>query len=63
MIGASHEFNQGDKTKEFLLFGKGSVCTDDSVMSIAVAEALLDAREKGAEMDGAAVKKMLDASM
>ena len=44
MIGASHEFNQGDKTKEFLLFGKGSVCTDDSVMSIAVAEALLDAR-------------------
>ncbi len=41
MIGAPYEFDRGDKTKEFPLFGKESVFTDDSVMTIAVAEALL----------------------
>ena len=43
MIGAPYEFDMGDKTKEFPLFSKGSVFTDDSVMTAAVAEALLDA--------------------
>ena len=63
MIGAPYEFDQGDKTKDFPLFGKGSVYTDDSVMTIAVAEALLDAREKGFETDEAAVKRLLADSM
>ena len=42
MIGAPYEFDRGDKTKEFPLFSKYSEFTDDSVMTIAVAEALLD---------------------
>ena len=63
MIGAPYEFDQGNKTKDFPLFSKGSVYTDDSVMTIAVAEALLDAREKGVETDEAAVTKLLADSM
>ena len=46
MIGAPFEFDRGNKTKDFPLYGRRSVCTDDSVMTIAVAEALLDAREQ-----------------
>ena len=42
MIGAPYEFDQGDKTKDFPLFVQESQFTDDSVMSIAVAEALLN---------------------
>ena len=42
MIGAPYEFDRGDKTKDFPLFCKYSHFTDDSVMTIAVAEALLD---------------------
>lgn len=42
MIGAPYEFDRGNKTKEFPLFCEYSHITDDSVMTIAVAEALLD---------------------
>ena len=42
MIGAPYEFDRSPKTKEFPLFSKYSQFTDDSVMTIAVAEALLD---------------------
>ena len=63
MIGAPYEFDRGSKTKEFPLFGKESGYTDDSVMTIAVAEALLDARENGTETDETAVKKLLASSM
>ncbi len=41
MIGAPYEFDMGDKTKDFPLFSKRSQFTDDSVMTAAVAEALL----------------------
>lgn len=44
MIGAPYEFDRGDKTKDFPLFCKYSHFTDDSVMTIAVGEALLDFR-------------------
>ena len=44
MIGAPYEFDRGNKTKDFPLFCKYSHFTDDSVMTIAVAEALLDFR-------------------
>ena len=49
MIGAPYEFDRGNKTKEFPLFCEESHFTDDSVMTIAVAEALLDSqfREDG----------------
>lgn len=43
MIGAPYEFDRGKKTKEFPMFSRGSEFTDDSVMTVAVAEALLDA--------------------
>ncbi|MCD8012283.1 MAG: ADP-ribosylglycohydrolase family protein [Lachnospiraceae bacterium] len=43
IIGSPFEFDRGDKTKDFGLFSKGAEFTDDSVMTIAVAEALLDA--------------------
>ena len=42
MIGAPYEFDLGNKSKDFPLFSRGSVFTDDTVMTIAVAEALLD---------------------
>ena len=41
IIGSPYEFDMGDKTKDFPLFKKDSMFTDDSVMTIAVAEALL----------------------
>lgn len=41
MIGAPYEFDQGDKTKDFPLFNEESDFTDDSVMTVAVGEALL----------------------
>ena len=44
MVGAPYEFDRGNKTKDFPLFCKYSQFTDDSVMTIAVAEALLDSR-------------------
>ena len=42
MIGAPYEFDRGGKTKDFPLFIAESRFTDDTVMSVAVAEALLD---------------------
>ena len=49
IIGSPYEFNRGDKTKDFPLFSKNSTYTDDSVMTIAVAEAFLDAQPDAAE--------------
>lgn len=42
MIGAPYEFDKGNKTKEFPMFTEKSHFTDDSVITLAVAEALLD---------------------
>jgi ADP-ribosylglycohydrolase len=42
MIGAPYEFDRGDKTKDFPLFSAESQFTDDTVMTIAVVEALLN---------------------
>ena len=62
MIGAPYEFDRGNKTKDFQLFNSEVAYTDDSVMTIAVAEALLscgrDAGEK--EITAAVVKSMQD---
>ena len=59
MIGAPYEFDRGDKTKDFPLFSKGTQFTDDTVMTVAVAEALLDSYGKSEEE----VKKALVSSM
>ncbi len=42
IIGSPYEFDRGDKSKEFELFNEQTAFTDDTVMTIAVAEALLD---------------------
>ena len=43
IIGSPYEFDMGDKTKDFPLFSRRSIYTDDSVMTIAVADALMAA--------------------
>lgn len=43
IIGSPFEFDRGNKTKDFQLFDKYSQFTDDSVMTIAVCEALIEA--------------------
>lgn len=42
IIGSPYEFDMGGKTKVFPLFSRHSRYTDDSVMTLAVAEALMD---------------------
>ena len=59
MIGAPYEFDRGNKTKEFPMFLDDSQYTDDTVMTIAVAEALMDTLGK----DDDAVKAALVSSM
>ncbi len=42
IIGSPYEFDQGEKTKVFPLFHKNCEFTDDSILTLAVAEALMD---------------------
>ena len=49
MIGSPYEFVRGPKSKEFPLFIEASGFTDDSVMTIAVAEALMNNNNKNEE--------------
>lgn len=42
MIGAPYGFDRGNKTKDFPLFSEESCFTDDTVMSVAVADALMN---------------------
>ena len=49
MIGAPYEFDRGAKTKDFPLFSQGSRFTDDTVMTIAVADALLEVGDAAEE--------------
>lgn len=44
IIGSPYEFDMGGKTKSFPLFSKTSTFTDDTVMTVAVAEAFMDAQ-------------------
>ena len=61
MVGAPFEFDRGSKIKDFgPLFGKWSQYTDDSVMTIAVAEGLMNA---GIEADTETIKKEVIRSM
>ena len=59
MIGAPYEFDRGNKSKDFEMFNDKVGFTDDTVMTIAVADALMDSAGKGE--DG--VKKALISSM
>ncbi len=59
MIGAPYEFDRGGKTKDFPLFIDSSKFTDDTVMTVAVAEALLDTLgSPDAEIKAALVRSM-----
>lgn len=49
MVGAPYEFDQGDKTKDFDMWNPKAQFTDDTVMTIAVAEALLRVGSEPAE--------------
>ena len=55
IIGSPYEFSEGHKTKDFPLLSAYSTFTDDSVMTIAVAEALMNTRNKGEEETKAAL--------
>ena len=60
IIGSRFEFDRGPWTKDFELFTKESTWTDDTVMTVAVAEALLNAGEDaGADEIGAACVKSM----
>jgi len=60
IIGSPYEFDRGDKTKDFPLFSGKSEFTDDTVMTIAVADALMkvgkDATDR--EIEEALVKSL-----
>lgn len=43
IIGNPYEFDLGNKTKDFPLFSVRSQFTDDTVMTLAVARAFMDA--------------------
>ena len=59
MIGAPYEFDRGNKTKDFPLFSRKSHFTDDSVMTVAVAEALISSYGKSDdEIKAALVESM-----
>ncbi|MCR5358413.1 MAG: ADP-ribosylglycohydrolase family protein [Thermoguttaceae bacterium] len=51
IIGSPYEFDMGGKTKDFPLFSRESYFTDDTVMTVAVAEALLDIGKDAADDD------------
>jgi len=63
IIGSPYEFDMGGKTKIFPLFIEESKFTDDTVMTIAVADALLLAQEYGFDDDEEKTKAMLAKSM
>ena len=60
MIGAPYEFDGGPKVKGFKMFTWHTHFTDDSVMTIAIADALMDA---GKDADEHAMKQAIVSSM
>lgn len=59
MIGSPYEFDMGSKTKDFPFFDRGATFTDDSVMTIAVADALMSAIDMGVIGDESATKDLI----
>lgn len=60
IIGSRFEFDRGDKSRDFELFTPEDHITDDTVMTVAVAEALMDAGLSAGEGE---VKSCVIASM
>ena len=63
IIGSPYEFDRGNKTKTFPFFDRGATFTDDSVMTIAVAEALMQAMGSDVINDEAKTKDLIIDSM
>ncbi len=51
IIGCPYEFDRGAKTKDFPLFHKDCEFTDDSILTLAVAEALMDVTAAATDED------------
>ena len=49
IIGSPYEFDRGSKSKDFPLFSEESTYTDDTVMTLAVAKAFLEAQPDAAD--------------
>ena len=60
IIGSPYEFDQGHKTKDFPLFSRNSKFTDDSVMTLAVADAFLSLPPEASEVE---IRRFLVRSM
>ena len=60
IIGSPYEFDQGYKTKDFPLFSRNSKFIDDSVMTLAVADAFLSLPPQASEVE---IRRFLVRSM
>ena len=60
IIGSRFEFDRGGKTKDFELFTREDCFTDDTVMTVAVGEALMKAGKMASEKE---IKESLAGSM
>ncbi len=60
IIGSPYEFDMGNKTKNFPLFSRSSWFTDDTVMTLAVAQAFMDA---GPDADDETIRRHMIRSM
>ena len=49
IIGSPYDFDCGNKSKEFPLFSRKSTYTDDTVMTLAVGWAFLDAQSSASD--------------
>lgn len=58
MVGAPYEFGESMKRKNFPVFIRRTHFTDDTVMTCAVADALIRAKKEGLASDEAAVKRL-----
>lgn len=58
IVGSPYEFDRGDKSTTFELFSPAAGYTDDSVMTLAVGQALMDAGDDEAAADRALVVSM-----
>lgn len=63
IIGSPYEFDMGDKTKEFPLFSSNSAFTDDSIMTLAVAEGFMNALEHNKNSSDKEIKEQIVSSM
>lgn len=60
IIGSPYEFDRGSKTKDFPLFSRRSEFTDDTVMTLAVADVLMDVQPEDTDEE---IRRQLVMSM